>query len=187
LGGIEEGMNVVLIGYRACGKSTVGKLLAEKLKITFLDTDLLIEESLGMPVKEIVAGQGWGYFRAREKEVVQGLTQKSKCVMATGGGVVLDEENVDLLKKIGVVVWLKAPITDVIERLKEDAKTDDLRPQFTDGNLACETAMVLKKRIPLYQKAADYILDTAGKSVEQVVDEICAYLPESGGVPATGV
>ena len=179
-------MNVVLIGYRACGKSTVGKLLAEKLKIAFLDTDLLIEESIGMPIKEIVAGQGWDYFRAREKEAVQKLAHKGESVIATGGGVVLDEENVDLLKKIGVVVWLNAPIADIIERLKEDAKTDDLRPQFTDGNLAEETITVLKKRVPLYQKAADYILDTAGKSAEQVVEEICAYLPESGGVPATG-
>ena len=178
-------MNVVLIGYRACGKSTVGKLLADRLKIAFLDTDLLIEESTGMPIKEIVAGQGWDYFRAREKEAVQKLAQKGECVIATGGGVVLDEDNVALLKKIGVVVWLKAPITDIIERLKEDAKTDDLRPQFTDGNLACETAMVLEKRIPLYQKAADYVLDTAGKSVRQVEDEICAYLLESG-IPAAG-
>ncbi|NTW07909.1 MAG: shikimate kinase, partial [Syntrophaceae bacterium] len=82
-------MNVVLIGYRACGKSTVGKLLAEKLKIAFLDTDLLIEENLGMPIKEIVASQGWDYFRAREKEAVQELAQRSECVIATGGGVVL--------------------------------------------------------------------------------------------------
>ena len=178
-------MNVVLIGYRACGKSTVGKLLAEKLKIAFLDTDLLIEDNLGMPIKEIVAVHGWDYFRAREKEAVSELAQKSECVIATGGGVVLDEENVDLLKKIGLVVWLNAPIADIIERLKEDAKTDDLRPQFTDGNLACETAMVLIKRIPLYQKAADYVLDTAGKNALQVVAEICAHLPESV-IPATG-
>ena len=178
-------MNVVLIGYRACGKSTVGKLLAGKLKIAFLDTDLLIEESTGMPIKEIVAGHGWDYFRAREKEAVQKLVQRNDCVIATGGGVVLDEENVELLKKIGIVVWLNAPIADIIERLQEDAKTENLRPQFTDGNLACETAMVLEKRIPLYQKAADYVLNTAGKSALQAVDEICAYLLESG-IPAAG-
>ncbi len=178
-------MNVVLIGYRACGKSTVGKLLAEKLKIAFLDTDLLIEENLGMPIKEIVAGHGWDYFRAREKEAVQKLVQRNDCVIATGGGVVLDEENVELLKKIGIVVWLNAPIADIIERLQEDAKTENLRPQFTNGNLACETAMVLEKRIPLYQKAADYVLNTAGKSALQAVDEICAYLLESG-VSAAG-
>lgn len=178
-------MNVVLIGYRACGKSTVGKLLAEKLKITFLDTDLLIEENLGLPIKEIVAGQGWEFFRAREKEVVQRIAQKNECVIATGGGVVLDGKNVDLLKKIGVVIWLNAPIGDIIARLKEDAQTDYLRPQFTDGNLIEETAMVLKQRIALYRKAADFVLDTAGKSALQVVEEICANLLESN-IPAIG-
>lgn len=187
MGGIKESMNVVLIGYRACGKSTVGKLLADRLKIAFLDTDLLIEESLGMPIKEIVTVRGWDYFRAREKETVQKLAQKGECVIATGGGVVLDEENVGVLKKIGCVIWLKAPVADIIERLKQDEKTDNLRPQFTDGNLAEETNMVLEKRIPLYQKAADYALDTAGKIASQVVDEICAYLLQCDGVQATGV
>ncbi|MEQ8204188.1 MAG: shikimate kinase AroL [Smithellaceae bacterium] len=180
-------MNVVLIGYRACGKSTVGKMLADRLKIAFLDTDLLIEEKLGMPIKEIVAGHGWEYFRAKEKEAVQKLVQRNDCVIATGGGVVLDEENVGLLKKIGCVIWLKAPVADIIERLKQDVKTDNLRPQFTDGNLAEETTMVLEKRIPLYQKAADYALDTAGKTASQVVDEICACLLQCDGVQATGV
>lgn len=178
-------MNVVLIGYRACGKSTVGKLLAEKMKISFLDTDLLIEENIGKSIKEIVAGQGWDFFRAREKEAVQQLAQKSNCVIATGGGVVLDGENVDSLKKIGVVVWLNAPIGDIIARLKDDAQTDGLRPQFTDGNLIEETALVLKQRINLYRKAADFVLDTAGKSALQIVNEICAHLPGSG-IPAAG-
>ena len=180
-------MNVVLIGYRACGKSTVGKLLADRLKIAFLDTDLLIEENLGMSIKEIVASRGWSCFRAKEKEAVQKLAQKNDCVIATGGGVVLDEENIELLKKIGVVVWLNAPTADIIERLQEDAKTENLRPQFTDGNLAEETAMVLEQRIPLYQKAADYALDTAGKTASQVVDEICSYLLQCDRVQATGV
>lgn len=178
-------MNVVLIGYRACGKSTVGKLLAEKMKIAFLDTDLLIEENAGKPVKEIVAGQGWDFFRSREKEAVQLLAQKNDCVIATGGGVVLDGENVDSLKKIGVVVWLDAPIGDIIARLKEDAQTDGLRPQFTDGNLIEETTLVFNQRITLYRKAADFILDTAGKSALQIVNEICARLPGSD-IPAAG-
>jgi shikimate kinase len=178
-------MKVVLIGYRACGKSTVGKMLAEKLKIPFLDTDLLVEEELGMPIKDIVASHGWDFFRTREKEVVQKLTQKSECVIATGGGVVLDGRNVDLLKKMGVVVWLAAPLADIIERLKDDAQTDDLRPQFTNGNLVEETTMVLKQRIAFYQKAADYVLDTAGKSALQVMEEIYMHLLESG-IPGSG-
>lgn len=178
-------MNVVLIGYRACGKSTVGKLLAGKLKKSFLDTDLLIEESLGRPIKEIIAGRGWDYFRAREKESIQKLAQTKECVIATGGGVVLDEDNINLLKKTGLVIWLNTPLADIVERLREDAETNGLRPQFTNYDLAEETAMVIRERIPLYQKAADLILDTADKSVEQVVEEISAHLRESG-IPVRG-
>jgi len=169
-------MKVILIGYRACGKSTVGKLLAAKLKIPFRDTDLLVEESLGMPIKEIVASYGWDYFRAREKEAIQQTAHKGTCVVATGGGAVLSEENVDLLKKMGVVVWLSAPLADIVERLAADAESQETRPQFTADSLAEETATVLQQRIPLYEKAADYSLDTSGKSASQVAEDILKYL-----------
>lgn len=178
-------MNVVLIGYRACGKSTVGKLLAEKLKFIFLDTDSMIEDKAAMNIKKIIAGQGWDYFRAREKEAVQKLALKNKCVIATGGGVILDEDNINLLKKIGLIIWLNTPLADIVERLSEDAEKDGVRPQFTDYNLAEETAMVLKERIPLYKKAADFVLDTSEKGVEQVMEEIADYLLKSG-ISATG-
>ncbi|MEN6621903.1 MAG: shikimate kinase [Smithella sp.] len=178
-------MNVVLIGYRACGKSTVGKLLAEKLNFIFLDTDSLIEDKAAISIKEIIANHGWDYFRAREKEVVQKLALKNKCVIATGGGVVLDEDNVNLLKKIGLIIWLNTPLADIIKRLSEDAEKDGVRPQFTNYNLAEETAMVLKERIPLYQKAADFVLDTSEKGIEQVMEEIFYYLRKSG-ISATG-
>jgi shikimate kinase len=169
-------MNIVLIGYRACGKSTVGKLLAEKLKIAFLDSDLLIEENLGISIKKIVEDRGWDYFRAREKECIQKMAQTDECVIATGGGLILDEYNISLLKKTGLVIWLDTPLADIVERLREDSETDGLRPQFTKFDLTEETGIVMRERIYLYQKAADLILDTAEKSVEQVVKEIVAYL-----------
>ncbi len=169
-------MKVILIGYRACGKTTVGKLLAAKLKITFWDTDMLVEESLGMPIKEIVARCGWNYFRDREKDAISRLAQEGACVVATGGGAVLSEENVDLLKKMGVIVWLSAPLADVVERLAADAESQGTRPQFTADSLAEETAKVLQQRIPLYEKAADYSLDTSGKSASQVAEDILKYL-----------
>ncbi|MBN1470985.1 MAG: shikimate kinase, partial [Syntrophaceae bacterium] len=109
-------MKVVLIGYRATGKSTVGRLLAAKLKIPFWDTDAMVEKVIDMPIKEIVALHGWDYFREKEKETIKFLMQKEDCVIATGGGVVLFRENidllkqnVDLLKKSGVIIWLNAP------------------------------------------------------------------------------
>lgn len=173
-------MKVVLIGYRACGKSTVGKMLADKLKIPFWDTDLLVEEQSGQTIKDIVAARGWDFFRAREKEAVQKLAQKSSCVIATGGGVVLDPENIVVLKMMGIVVWLDTPLEDIIKRLYEDAQTDALRPQFTAGDLVCETTGILRQRIALYKEAAHFSLDTAGKNALQVAEEIYGYLLEAG-------
>jgi Shikimate kinase len=182
LEGIKENMKVILIGYRASGKSTAGMLLSSRLKIPFTDTDLLLEENLRMPVREIVALKGWDYFRAMERETIQTLKQKNAGVIATGGGVVLQGENVTLLRQMGVIVWLNAPWHDIVNRLKEDAQTDAKRPQFTDGDLAQETADVLKQRIPLYENAADFVLETKDKGALQVADEIYQYLLESGMV-----
>ena len=91
-------MKVVLIGYRATGKSTVGRILSAKLKIAFWDTDLMVEKSMAMPVKEIVALHGWDFFRAKEKETIKYLTQKEAWVIATGGGVVLDQRKCGFVK-----------------------------------------------------------------------------------------
>ena len=173
-------MKVILVGYRASGKSTVGQLLAARLKILFRDTDSLMEESLGMPVKEIVALQGWDFFRAREKETIQKLSRLGDCVIATGGGVVLDPENIDLLKQMGAIVWLNAPLPDIVERLREDARTKATRPQFTQENIVQETTALLAQRIPLYEKAAAIEIDSAGKSALQIVDEIYEKLPRMG-------
>jgi shikimate kinase len=180
LEGAEESMKVILIGYRASGKSTVGMLLSSKLKIPFIDTDLLIEGKSGMPIKEIIAQKGWGNFRAQERETIQNLQQKGTSVIATGGGVVESSENMILLKQTGIVVWLNAVLSDIIERLQEDAQAEAKRPQFTNGDLASETADVWQKRVPLYEKAADFIIETKGKSAPQVSDEIYQYLLEAG-------
>jgi shikimate kinase len=171
-------MKAILIGYRAAGKSTVGQMLAARLKVPLYDTDLLVEESLGLPVKEIVARQGWDFFRAREKETIRKLSRLDDCVIATGGGVVLDMENVDMLKQMGAIVWLNAPLADIVERLREDAGTQARRPQFTEGNIVQETMAILKQRIPLYEKAAAVAINSAGKSALEVVDEICQKLPQ---------
>ena len=175
-------MKVVLIGYRATGKSTVGRILSAKLKITFWDTDAMIEKSMSMPIKEIVALHGWDFFRAKEKETIKYVTQKEDSVIATGGGVVLDRENVDLLKQAGVIIWINAPLRDIINRLKKDAQNGARRPQFTSGNIIQETIDIMKQRLPLYESAADYTVDTAGKSAAQVAEEIYQYLLKSGNL-----
>lgn len=173
-------MKIILIGYRATGKSTVGRLLSRKLKVAFCDTDAIVEKAAGKLIKEIVALEGWDLFRAREKDAVRSLEQKGACVVATGGGVVLDRENVEILKRAGVVIWLKTPLKDIIARLKRDAQTEATRPQFSSGNIVQETQDIMQQRLPLYEKTADYVVDTAGKNPAQVAEEIYLYLLKSG-------
>ena len=175
-------MKVVLIGYRTTGKSTVGRILSAKLKIAFWDTDVMVEKSMVMPIKEIVALHGWDFFRAKERETIKYLTQKEDCVIATGGGVVLFRENVDLLKQAGVIIWLNAPLQDIIERLKKDARNGAIRPQFTSGNIIQETIDIMRQRLPLYESAADYTVDTLNKKAEEVAEEIYQYLRKSGNL-----
>jgi len=175
-------MKVVLIGYRATGKSTVGRILSAKLKITFWDADSLVEKSMAMPVKEIVALHGWDFFRAKEKETIKTLTQKGACVIATGGGVVLAQENVNMLKQAGLIIWINAPLQDIVDRLKKDARNGAIRLQFTSGNIIQETIDIMRQRLPLYESAADHTVDTAGKSAAQVAEEIYQYLRKSGNL-----
>jgi shikimate kinase len=178
-------MKIFLIGYRATGKSTVGRILSGKLNVAFCDTDTIVEEAAGMSIKEIVALEGWPSFRMKEKDAVQSLDLKSSCVVATGGGVILDKENVDFFKRSGLTVWLNAPLQDIIERLKRDALNEAKRPQFTAGNIIQETTNMMKQRLPLYESAADYTVDALNKKPEQIGEEIYQYLRKSGFLDKT--
>ncbi len=173
-------MKIILIGYRASGKSTVGRLLAQKMKIPFLDTDQMIEEAAGIEIKELVAGQGWKAFREKETEAIALLEGESPGVVSTGGGAVLSAENREALKKTGPLVYLKAPLADLIERLRRDEEKKQTRPSLTGESLVAETAAVLQERIPVYEEAADFAVDTEGKSVVRVSEEIYQYLLETG-------
>jgi shikimate kinase len=182
LEGIKENMKVILIGYRAAGKTTVGKLLAMLLKVPFYDSDSVVEEIVNAPVKSIVAHNGWDFFREKETEAIRSLSGKGNCVIATGGGVILSAENVKLLKQSGVIVWLNAPIKDIIDRLNEDAQKNVARPQFTTDDLAQETINILAERMPLYKKTANFMVSTAGKSAPQIAETIYRYLLGSGNI-----
>ena len=173
-------MNVILIGYRASGKSTVGLLLSERLQVSFVDTDQLIEEAAGLSIKELVALEGWERFRERETEAIASLRDVKACVVATGGGAILSCANRDLLKNSGTLVYLKTPLPDIIERLRQDTRDDQSRPQLTADNLVAETIAMLNERIPLYVSAADFTVATQDKNIVRVTDDIYQYLLEAG-------
>ncbi len=158
--------NIILIGYMGSGKSTIGEKLAKSLGVEFLDTDVLIEAQEGMTISELFAQKGEAYFRQKETETIEGLKKESKqMVLATGGGLPIKEENQRLLKELGIVVYLKASVDTLIERLKEDTT----RPLLREGDLRKKIETMLEIRNPIYEKVADVVLETDTKSIEETI------------------
>jgi len=168
--------NLVLIGYRATGKSAVGARLARILGRRFVDLDQVLVQEAGRSIAEIVAQGGWEEFRRREKELVARYATPQGLVLATGGGVVLDFDNVQTLRKNGLIIWLTADAATIKARLAADQTQADYRPSLTGADPLKEVAEVLKSRQHLYLAAAQLIVDTAGQTIGQVVDQILAAL-----------
>jgi len=175
---LSGGRNLVLIGYRATGKTTVGLLLARKLCRDFVDLDAALEQEMGRAITDLVAEQGWPEFRRREKEIVARYGLPQGRVLATGGGVVLDPENVRILRENGVVVWLQAGPGAIRERLSRDRVQEDQRPSLTGSGTLDEVEEVLRTREPLYKAAAHIIIDTANQSAAEVAEQVLAAVKE---------
>jgi len=171
-------MNIVLIGYRCCGKTTVGSLLARDLEWDFLDTDRLIEGKTGIPVHSYVSQNGWRDFRAVEKEVVEAIASRDASVIATGGGVVIDQENMRNLRKNGWVVWLDTEVPVIKDRMKNAQNSGELRPPLSGADPLVETYVILKERRPFYERASDYTVDTNGLPPQEVSQVIMGALPQ---------
>jgi shikimate kinase len=151
---------IALIGYRGTGKSTVGRLLAERLDWRFGDTDSLVEDRLRMTIAEAFDRLGEPAFRQAECEVIAWMTRYSYTVLATGGGAILDPDNRRLLRDNNLVVWLQAPPEVLSERIRQD--TVNARPALTAAGPIAEIAAVLATREPLYRETAHLALDTTG-------------------------
>lgn len=166
-------MNVVLIGYRGTGKSTVGKTVAARLGRGVVSTDEEIVRRTGRTIPEIVAQHGWDYFRNIESQVCRELAARDGLVIDTGGGAILRPENVEALKKTGTLFWLTASVATIAQRIGGDTQ----RPSLTGTkSFVDEIEQVLRERTPQYQAAADYVIPTDGRSVAQIVDEIVGHL-----------
>ncbi len=168
--------NIVLIGYRTTGKTTVGRLIAQRLGWEFVDTDVLIEQQAKKSIAEIVAQEGWQGFRRREKEVIAEVSAKENMVIAVGGGAVINTENVKNLKQNGILIWLKANADTIAKRLLKDKKTASQRPSLTGKSVVEEIEEVLRERLPLYQQAADIEVDTERYSPEEIASLIIKNL-----------
>src|SRR6266540_3536983 len=162
-------MNIVLVGYRGTGKTSVAKILAERLEWPLVSTDAAIVKKAGLSVPEIIQKRGWDYFRDVETQICQRVGKKDRTIIDTGGGVVLRKENVEALRTRGRVFWLTAEVPTIMERLK--TATD--RPSLTGKKTYVEeVSEVLDERLPLYKAACDHILPTDNRSIEEIADEI---------------
>ncbi|GLI54344.1 shikimate kinase [Thermodesulfovibrio yellowstonii] len=159
--------NIVLIGFMGTGKTSVGKVIAKKLGFEFVDVDEVIEKATGMEISQIFSKFGESCFRDIEEEMIKLITQKRRQVIATGGGVVLRDENMKRLKKDGVIFCLRASENVIFERLKQTTN----RPLLQVENPEERIKELLQKRMSLYEKA-DFCIDTEGLTPEEVAEKI---------------
>ncbi len=164
--------NISLTGFMGSGKSTVGKILAEKLGFLYIDLDTVIELSEGMDISRIFEEKGQDYFRKVESEVIYKIYNNTGCVFSCGGGVILNENNIKIIKKNSIVVFLSVNAETVIKRLKD--KSD--RPLLATGDRKVKIQEMLGFRQPLYLKYADIVIDadiiTPDEAAEKIKEEI---------------
>lgn len=162
-------MNIVLIGYRGTGKSEVGAIVADRLKMACVGMDAEIVLRAGMPIPEIVEKYGWAGFRDMETEVAVDFSALDNLVIDTGGGVIERPENIAALQKNAVIFWLKASVGIIVSRIKGDNQ----RPALVEGKTFTEeVAEVLERRISKYENAAQYEIDTDQLTTVQVAEQV---------------
>lgn len=167
----QKHKNIFLVGFMGAGKSTVGKIVAEKIGYGFCDADTYIEEQAGTTITKIFADHGEDHFRDLESESTEALASGDKQVIATGGGVVQRDRNWDAMKAGGITIYLRATVESVWERIKDD----NTRPLLQVENPVDTARELLTKRTPMYEKA-DIIIDTDSLSPKQVAQEILTKL-----------
>ncbi len=173
-------MNIVLIGYRCSGKTTVGRLLAARTGKDFRDTDSLVEETAGISIEDLVSRGGWDPFRTLEKQAVQAVSAQDNQVIAVGGGAVLEQENVRNLVRGGFVVWLDGTAEMLRGRMEGEQRLGRIRPSLTGEDPLTEIRQVLKTRRPVYEKVSALRVDTSALGPEETATVIIEALSEKG-------
>ena len=168
---IQSG-NLYLVGMMGAGKTTVGKLLAQQLGLTFVDSDEEIQRRTGVTITHIFDVEGEAGFRQREAGVIQDLVGRDKLVMATGGGAVLSEQNRDALSGNGIVVYLKSTVHDLWQRTRHDRN----RPLLQTADPRAKLKELYELRDPLYTQVADLVMLTGKQSVHSMVQQLLQEL-----------
>ena len=169
-------MNIILIGFRGTGKTTIGRILAQRLDKEFVDADEYLEQREGKTIKDIFAAGGEKLFREIETQIIAELCLSDNRVVATGGGAILREENVKTLKKSGIIILLEANTDTIYKRIHRDTTTEQRRPSLTNRNAYEEIEYLLEYRRPLYDKTADFVINTTSMSATDAAKKIITFL-----------
>jgi shikimate kinase len=172
-------MNVFLVGPMGSGKSAVGRQLAQRLALEFVDSDDEIEARTGVDIPYIFEREGEAGFRQREAEVIDALTRRDGVLVSTGGGAILDAGTRERLRTRGRVVYLR---TSVDQQLARTRRSND-RPLLNNQDPRGTLERLFEQRAPLYAEVAEIIVDTDGRKVRTVVDQICRQFGIDGQEP----
>jgi shikimate kinase len=171
-------MNLVLIGYRGTGKSTVAGLLAADLGMQVVSLDQEIVRSASCTIPEIVKEGGWPYFRALEARITEEFAARDNVIIDSGGGVILRPDNIENLRRNGELFWLCASVPAIVARIEGGSE----RPALTEGkSFTEEVEDVLRERTPLYQAAAHHRIDTDGRTPAEVAAAIAGVVRRRPG------
>ena len=183
---MQSPRHLYLTGYRGTGKSSVGALLAQRLGRPLIDLDQRIELAAGKSIREIFQEGGETAFRDLEAESLRAAAAESAAVISLGGGAILRDENRQIIRSTGLCVWLDADAETIARRIAEDTSTVTKRPALTPLGQLEEIRHLLRRRREFYRQAADYRVDTPGKSIPQVAEEVSTLVAgplHSGGSP----
>lgn len=172
--------NVVLIGYRCTGKSTVARALGRMLHLPVMDTDDIVQARVGQSISRMVAERGWSFFRAHEHDVIEEVAAAQGRVIATGGGAVENGDNRRCLSEGNLVVWLTAERDAIVTRMIVDGKSEEERPPLSHDPLPDEIELILEQRMPLYREMADLIIDTTVAAADEAAFQILDYINKEG-------
>ncbi|MBI2085741.1 3-phosphoshikimate 1-carboxyvinyltransferase [Candidatus Daviesbacteria bacterium] len=166
---VSKKINIVLIGMRGSGKTTIAKLLSQKLNRRCLELDNMVVKKVGLPIPIIVEKHGWDFFRNKESEIAKKVSLENNIVISTGGGIILRQENIYALKENGVFILLNASVETLAKRIEKYSQLPPLTDKKTPRE---ELGFVLEQREALYKKAADIIIDTDNLNPLETTDKI---------------
>ena len=167
-----ENKNVFLIGFMGSGKSTIARLLSEEMGNELIEMDETIETEEGCSINQIFEIHGEAHFRELETALVVRITDKGGCVVSCGGGVVLRSENVENMKKNGTIIYLSATPETIYRRVRHSTNRPLLNGNMNVGHIT----QLMEKRLPIYESAADVVIDVNDKEKVNIVKELLSVM-----------